>query len=75
MSEALCFIFIATSHTIYDKVFSLYALKLLLKIMASTYDFAVNIVILINIAINKTLNIYESVKKLSFDLFKVNKVC
>ena len=43
--------------------------------MASTYDFAVNIVMLINIAINKTLNIYESVKKLSFDLFKVNKVC
>ena len=31
--------------------------------MASTYDFAVNFVMVINIAINKTLNIYDSVKK------------
>ena len=30
--------------------------------MASAYDFAVNIVMLINIAINKTLNIHDSVK-------------
>ena len=30
--------------------------------MASAYDFAVNIVMLVNIAINKTLNIHDSVK-------------
>ena len=30
--------------------------------MASAYDFAVNIVMLINITINKTLNIHDSVK-------------
>ena len=30
--------------------------------MASAYDFAVNIVMLINITINKTLNIDDSVK-------------
>ena len=39
-------------------------LKILAKILASGYDFAVNIVILINITIDKTHNIYDSVKKL-----------
>ena len=42
---------------------SVYVLKVLTKILASTYDFAVNFVMVINIAINKTLNIYDSVKK------------
>ena len=36
-------------------------LKLLAKILAYAYDFAVNIVTLINIAINKTHNIHDSV--------------
>ena len=40
------------------------ALKILAKILASTYDFAVNIVMLINITFNKTHNIYDLVKKL-----------
>ena len=39
-------------------------LKMLAKILASGYDFAANIVILINITIDKTHNIYDSVKKL-----------
>ena len=43
-------------------------LKLLAKILASAYDFAVNIVMLINITINKTHNIYDSVKKLFMQL-------
>ena len=36
-------------------------LKLLAKILSSAYDFAVNIVMLINITINKTHNIRDSV--------------
>ena len=36
-------------------------LKLLAKILAYAFDFAVNIVTLINIAINKTHNIHDSV--------------
>ena len=36
--------------------------------MASIYDFAVNIVMLINITINKTHNIYDLVKKLFMQL-------
>ena len=43
-------------------------LKLLAKILASTYDFAVNIIMLINTTINKTHNIYDSVKKLFMQL-------
>ena len=34
--------------------------------MASAYDFAVNIVMVINITFNKTLNIYDSVKKVMY---------
>ena len=34
--------------------------------MGSVYDFAVNIVMLINITINKTLSIYDSVKKTTY---------
>ena len=34
-------------------------LKLLAKILASIYDFAVNIVMVINIAINKTFCIHD----------------
>ena len=41
-------------------------LNLLAEILASTYDFAVNIVMVINITINKTLNIYDSVKKIIY---------
>ena len=36
-------------------------LKLLAKILSSAYDFAVNIVMLINITINKTHNIHDMV--------------
>ena len=36
-------------------------LKLLAQILASAYDFAVNIVMLINTTNNKTHNIYDSV--------------
>ena len=36
-------------------------LKLLTKILASVYDFAVNIVMLINITNNKTYNIHDSI--------------
>ena len=36
-------------------------LKLLAKVLASACDFVVNIVMLINITINKTHNIYDSV--------------
>ena len=36
-------------------------LKFLAKILASAYDFAVNIVILIDITNNKTHNIHDSV--------------
>ena len=48
------------------KFFSLYALKLLLKIMANAYDFAVNIVMLINYTINKARNIHDSLKKIIY---------
>ena len=52
-------------HTVYHEYISLYALKFLLKIMASAYDFAVNIAMLINIIIaNKTFNIYDLVKNI-----------
>ena len=34
--------------------------------MASAYEFAVNIVMLINITINKTRNIHDSVKKIIY---------
>ena len=36
-------------------------LKLLAKMLASAYDFAVDIVMLINISVNKTHNIDDSV--------------
>ena len=36
--------------------------------MASTYDFAVNIIMLINISINRRHNIHDSVKKLFMQL-------
>ena len=57
MSKALCFICLATSHTVYDNFFSLYFLKIM------TNDFAVNIVMLINIIISKTHNIHDSIEK------------
>ena len=64
MSKALCFICLATSHTVYNNFFSLY----FLKILASTYDFAVNVVMLINIIISKTHNIHDSIEKLFMQL-------
>ena len=36
--------------------------------MGSTYDFAVNIIMLIHISINRTHNIHDSVKKLFMQL-------
>ena len=42
--------------------------KLLAKILASAYYFAVNIVMLINFTINKTLTVYDLVKKLFMQL-------
>ena len=35
--------------------------KLLAKILASAYDFAINIVMLVNITNNKTHNIHDSI--------------
>ena len=51
-------------------------LKLLPKILASAYDFAVNIVMLINITItiNKTHNIHDSIYAASTYDFAVNIV-
>ena len=43
-------------------------LKLLAKILASAYNFAVVIVMLINISVNKTHNIDDSVEKLFMQL-------
>ena len=43
-------------------------IKILAKILASTYDFAVDIVMLINITINKIHNIHDSIKKLFIQL-------
>ena len=43
-------------------------LKLLAKILASAYNFAVDIVMLINISVNKTHNIDDSVEKLFMQL-------
>ena len=54
-------------HTVYHEFISLYALKFLLKIMASAYDFTVNIAMLINIIItNKTFNIHDLVKNIIY---------
>ena len=36
--------------------------------MASAYDFAINVVMLINVTINKALNIHDSVKKIFMQL-------
>ena len=49
-------------------------LKLLAKILASAYDFAINIVMLINITItiNKTHNIHDSIYAASTYDFPVN---
>ena len=61
--------FYPSSHRVTQsmiKFFSFYALKLLLKIMASAYDFAVNIVMLINYTINKALNTHDSLKKVIY---------
>ena len=44
------------------------SLKLLAKMLASAYDFAVDIVMLINISVNKTHNIDDSVEKLLMQL-------
>ena len=51
-------------------------LKLLAKILASAYDFAINIVMLINITItiNKTHNIHDSIYAASTYDFAVNIV-
>ena len=43
-------------------------IKILAKILTSVYDFDVDIVMLINITINKTHNIHDSVKKLFIQL-------
>ena len=43
-------------------------LKFLPKILVRAYDFAVNIVMLINITKNKTHNVHDSVKKLFMQL-------
>ena len=48
------------------KFFCFFAVKLLLKIMASAYDFAVNIVMLINYTINKARNTHDSFKKIIY---------
>ena len=52
------------------------SLKLLAKILASAYDFAVNIVMLINITItiNKTHNIHDLIYSVSTCNFAVNIV-
>ena len=52
------------------------SLKLLAKILASAYDFAVNIVMLINITItiNKTQNIHDLIYSVSTCNFAVNIV-
>ena len=61
MSKALCFIRLdrETQSAINFLIFI--PLKLLVKMLASAYDFAVDIAMLINITINKTHNIYDSV--------------
>ena len=46
------------SHTDYVEFFNFFTLKLLAKTLASAYDFAVKIVMLINITNNKTHNIH-----------------
>ena len=46
------------SHTDYVEFFNFFTLKLLAKTLASAYDFAVKIVMLINITKNKTHNIH-----------------
>ena len=56
----------ATQSAIHFLIFI--PLKLLAKILVSAYDFAVNIVILINITINKTHNIYDTILKLFMEL-------
>ena len=38
--------------------------KVLTKILASSHDFAVNIIMVINITINKTFSIHDLIKKL-----------
>ena len=56
----LCFISLVIQSTI--NFLMLIPLKLLAKILASAYDFAMNIVVMfINITINKTHNIHDSV--------------
>ena len=48
--------------------------NLLAEILASIYDFAVNIVTVINIAINKTFSIHDSVKTLfTLQCFGIHK--
>ena len=44
-------------------------LNLLAEILASIYDFAVNIVLVINISINKTFWIHDSVQKIHAKMF------
>ena len=56
----------ATLHAINFLIFI--PLKLLAKILASAYNFAVDIVMLINITVNKTHNIDDSVEKLFMQL-------
>ena len=56
----------ATQSTINFLVFI--PLKLLAKIMTNIYNFAVTIVMFINITINKTHSIYDSVKKMFMQL-------
>ena len=60
------------SHTVYNKLRPKYVEKLLAEILASTYDFAVNIVMVINITINKTFSIYDLIKNYFQKLFFKN---
>ena len=58
MSKALCFT-VYSQPEVNNLVFI--PLKILAKILASAYNFAVNIVMLTNITNNKTHNIYDLV--------------
>ena len=61
MSKALCFIRLARETQSAINFLIFIPLKILVKMLASAYDFAVDIAMLINITINKTHDIYDSV--------------
>ena len=67
MSKALCFIRLANTVTQSAINFLMFVpLRRLAKILARAYDFAVNIVMWINITINKTNNIHVTVLKIIY---------